>query len=227
MAKTTALRELWNSREGRIYLTKRLLRRLGIRFKNFYLVVQPVPQRPLAGRLGRNVEIRAIAAEEYRYEWFPRPKVFIDDRFAQGARCWVAFKNGEAVGCIWIMPGAFRDDLARVRFVPQPEGETAWDFDVYIDERFRLGRLFGQLWDVASEWMREQGFRWTASRIEANNEASLRAHERLGARRSRHVVIVGAGPVEWVRVDGRARLNLSRSRWLDIPIPLPAELAEG
>ncbi len=224
MGKLTELAGRLKSPEGRIFLLKRVLGGFGIGMDNFYLVVQPVPQKPLAGRLGRNIEIRAIGPEDYREAWFPRPQKFIDLRFEQGARCWVAFKKGEAVGCIWIMPGAFREDIARIRVVPLPEGEAAWDFDIYIDESMRMGRLFGQLWDVASAWMREQGFRWTASRIDATNEASLRAHERLGARRALHVRIYQWAGFELLRLDGRFRLNLSRRRWLDIPIPLPAEL---
>ncbi len=224
MGKLTERIGRMKSPEGRAYLLKRLLGVLGIGMQDFHLVVQPVPQKPLAGRLGRNIEIRAIGPDAYREVWFPRPRKFIDLRYAQGARCWVAFKQGEAVGCIWIMPGAFREDIARIRVVPLPEGETAWDFDIYIDESMRMGRLFGQLWDVASTWMREQGFRWTASRIDATNEASLRAHERLGAKRALHVRIYQLGGFELLRLDGRFRLNPSRARWLDIPIPLPDEL---
>lgn len=165
------------------YLARRLLGAIGISLNRYRLLVQPVPDKAwLPERPGNPIEIREVAQDDYRLAWFPRPEHAIHDRYAQGARCWVAFKGEMAVACQWLLAGPFREDEVRCRFLPMPQGEAAWDFDVYIRPELRLGRLFLMLWDNSNAWLREQGIRWTASRVDTLNLQSLRSHQRMGAR---------------------------------------------
>ena len=165
------------------YLLRRGLSPLGARLHHYLLVLQPVAEGPLLpARRPSAFTIRPISEEEYRTSWFPRPESVIRARFAQGARCWVAFRRGEAVGCQWLVPGPYDEDEVRCRFVPSPPGRVAWDFDIYIVPELRLGRLFLQLWDTANAWMRSEGLQWSASRIDALNQASVNSHLRMGAR---------------------------------------------
>ena len=58
-----------------------------------------------------------------------------------------------------------------------------WDFDVYVEPQFRLGRTFARLWDAANEQFSSNGIQWSISRISAFNQQSLQSHQRLGIRR--------------------------------------------
>lgn len=171
-----------------LYLLTRAIRKLvpRVSVRYYWLVVQPVSASPRLQRRtsSRGVKVRAVTQPEYQVEWFPRSERVVSSRFAQGAICFVAFSgSGEVAGCIWIVPGPYDEDEVRCRFVPCPEGRAAWDFDVYIHPRYRLGRTFLYLWDAANDWMREKGIRWSASRIDGFNSESLKSHWAMGARR--------------------------------------------
>jgi GNAT superfamily N-acetyltransferase len=148
----------------------------------YFLVAQPIRDRPFLPRRGTGgIEVRLVTPDAYDDAWFPRPRTTINARFAQGARCFCAFNNGEPVGCIWLLAGAYLEDEVRCCFVPLPKGKAMWDFDVYVDPAHRGGRLFAYLWDAANQWARGQGISWTMSRINAFNLQSIAAHRRLGA----------------------------------------------
>ncbi len=199
------------------YLARRALGVLGIGFQRYHLVIQPVAEGSRVPERHRAVfDIREVDEDSYRTEWFPRPAKVIRERFAQGARCWVAFKEGAPVGCQWLLNGPYLEDEVRCRFIPLPEGRVAWDFDVYVAPDFRMGRLFLLLWDTANQWMREQGITCSASRIDTLNLQSIRSHQRMGAR------IVGNA---WFLTLGRIQLagwpdgwRLSRAAVPDIPV---------
>ena len=112
-----------------------------------------------------------------------RPAAVIEARFAQGSRCLAATIEGdEFAGFLWYVVGPYVEDEVRARFVPTPSGQTAWDFDVLVQPRFRMGRLFGYLWTRGMAEMARSGVRQTVSRISAFNGASIASHRRLGAR---------------------------------------------
>lgn len=50
----------------------------------------------------------------------------------------------------------------------------------YVDERHRGGKLAGILTDAAEKWARQKGCREMASDTWLENQASIRAHTRLG-----------------------------------------------
>lgn len=188
------------------YVGSRLLSRVapGVTVIRYLLVAQPVPEiSPLPPRRRSSVDIRLVPPDQYRYEWFPRPRANIDARFAQGAICFVAFREDRPAACLWLKQGAFLEDEVRCRFVPLPAGSTMWDFDVYVAPEYRGTRIFAYLWDAGFGWARSKGIMWSISRINAFNLQSIRSHTRLGA------TVVGTATF---CVAGRLQLVLNANR---------------
>jgi GNAT superfamily N-acetyltransferase len=156
--------------------------------RSYVFTVQAVTELPSNRRSSqRSIRVERISRAGYQVHWFPRPASVIADRYQQQAICFAAFKGDEAVGCLWLAPGEYVEDEVACRFVPEPAQLAAWDFDVYVKPEHRGGRVFAYLWDEALVWLRGNGYRWTMSRIDGFNSASVRAHRRLGAR------VVGRG----------------------------------
>jgi len=153
------------------------------RLVSYHIVAQPVPEssRLPAGR-GESIAVRRLDAARVRELEFPRPRRIIEYRLRQGATCFAAFKEEAMTGFLWLVQPVYDEDEVRCRFSPEPQGEGAWDFDVYVDPAYRLGPTFIKLWDVADAWLRERGVVWTMSRISSLNPDSIRSHRRLGAR---------------------------------------------
>ncbi|HKP66213.1 MAG TPA: hypothetical protein VJX31_06275 [Casimicrobiaceae bacterium] len=134
-------------------------------------------------------------------------------RFAQGACCLAATVHGnELAGFLWFVVGAYDEDEVRARFVPAPRGKAAWDFDVTIMPRYRMGRLFGYLWQRATVELTQRGVTSSVSRISAFNPASIASHRRLGARIVGNALFLCFGPVQLMRASHAPRWHLS---WRD------------
>jgi hypothetical protein len=111
---------------------------------------------------------------------FPRPEPVIRQRFKSGSVCHCALVNGEFAGFIWIKTDEYEEDEVRCTYVLQAPRESVWDFDVYIEPRFRLSRTLARLWQAVDADLQDRGIRWTFSRISAFNAESLAAHANLG-----------------------------------------------
>ena len=90
----------------------------------------------------------------------------------------------------------YDEDEVRCEDVLVPHGEVAWDFDAHVAPEFRMSRVFVQLWEAANEYLRLQGYRWTASRISAFNPASLASHKRFGAEHCHTALFLVVGPFQ-------------------------------
>jgi hypothetical protein len=172
----------WN---GVLYLASRVLAKASFsrsRIVKYQFVAQPVPLQMLAPSESVS-SIRIYRAEpgDPIVELFPRPTSVIAERFASGAVCFVAEKQGALSGFIWIKREQYREDEVRCLYVLEPAGIAAWDFDVWVAPEFRLTRTFARLWDAANGFLREHGYLWSVSRISAFNHASLASHRRLGS----------------------------------------------
>lgn len=156
--------------------------------RHYLFTAQPVAER-LLNRIStqRQIRIELVGTESYELAWFPRPAHVIANRFRQGGLCFAAFKGDEAIGSLWLARDEYWEDEVACRFVPEPAHLAVWDFDVYVKPEHRGGRVFAYLWDEAFQWLRDNGYQWTMSRIDGFNPASIRAHKRLGAR------VVGRG----------------------------------
>ncbi len=168
-----------------IYLADQLLSRPTggrCRLLKYYVVAQPVAAGLLPGRRGDSIAVTEVFAGDPLLEALGRPAAVIRDRYAQGARCLAASKDGRFAGCIWFVVGPYEEDEVRCRFEPLPLGQRAWDFDVFIAEPFRGTLVFPKLWTETAKLMQTLGVQQTLSRISAFKPESLAAHARLGAR---------------------------------------------
>lgn len=181
-----------------------------VQLVKYHIVVQPVAvapaDRPL--RTGSFV-IDGVAPGAAALAQAPRPPEVLAARFAQGARCVAATRDGRLAGFLWYVPGPYDEDEVRARFVPMPAGQVAWDFDVMILPEYRMGRLFAALWARAHAELAARGVRYTASRISAFNAASVAAHRRLGGRivGSASFLTVGSLQAMWSSHTPRCHLS--------------------
>jgi hypothetical protein len=170
---------------GSLYLLSRILSRATrnyARLVKYYLVAQPVPATPyLKPGNDSNMVLERIRSGDPLVKQFPRPAHILEKRFADGGVCFAASKGGRFVGFIWLQHNRYQEDEVRCLFVPTPVDRAVWDYDVYVDPAFRMGRTFLRLWDKAHDYLRERDIRWTVSRISAFNPESLTSHRRLGA----------------------------------------------
>lgn len=138
----------------------------------------------------------------------PRPPGVIAARFAAGGTCHAATVKGRFAGTIWTARDQFDEDEVRCRYRLAAPALSAWDYDVYVDPAFRLGRTMARLWHHVDAWLAADGVRWSFSRISMFNPASTSSHARLGAQPVGWAVFVCLGPLQLAVASTRPRLHL-------------------
>jgi hypothetical protein len=195
-----------------LYASSRLLAALSgdrVRIIKYYFAAQPV-KSALGGSTSGSFSLQWIARDSPLFSQVERPQRVIAARFAQGARCPAATVNGtELAGFLWFVIGPYDEDEVRARFIPAPAGEAAWDFDVTVMPRFRMGRLFSYLWLRASDELASQGVTHSVSRISAFNPVSIASHRRLGARIVGAATFVCIGRWQVMRASPGSRWHVS------------------
>lgn len=167
-----------------LYISNRLTSKIpcGLSFNKYYFVLQSLNTLPLLpeGR-GKRFQIRELKADDLSSHPCPRPQVVLTDRYHQGAVCLAAYKDEEFAGCLWYTKAHYQEDELRAlyRF---PSSDFVWDFDVYVEPKYRLSPVFLKLWDEASSRLIAQRYRGSLSRISAFNPMSLSSHKRMGTR---------------------------------------------
>ena len=204
-------------RDGALYLLDRALDRFTggrARLVKYAVVAQPVPEKPLLGASRSELDVRAVSADDPIVRSFPRPPEVIAWRFRGGGLCFVACRGEQFVGFLWLHEQPYEEDEVRCIFVPQPQHAAVWDYDVYVEPEFRLGRAFVRLWDAAYEHLRLRGARWTMSRISSFNSASLASHARLGARKlaSATFLCLGCVQLSWFSMLPWVHLSFSHAQ---------------
>lgn len=165
--------------------------RVGILALRFYL--QPLPnERLVAVRENDPVQVGPISLGSMDLAAFGRPIDAIQERIDAGSTCIAALRDGELLGFMWLQPGTLKERLVRCHMHVEPCSQVVWDYDFFIQPRYRLGRLFGRLWDAASASLRVRGVDATVSWIRLENRASEQAHSRLGARRIGWAIFLSA-----------------------------------
>lgn len=226
-AKTT-LTQL-GAANGLLYLLAVALARISrnrIRIHRYYLVAQPVPQdsAPMCRPTNKN-PIRQVCADDPIVASFPRPRQVITKRFADGAICLVAKIKERFAGFIWLAYGGYDEDEVRCRYEFAKPEQSVWDFDVYVEPEFRLGRTFSRLWDEANRQLAEKGVQWSYSRISAFNPNSLAVHGRMGAHKLFSATFLRLGPIQ-VTFAGAwpfAHLGLTNKARPTLTLPLPRQ----
>ena len=189
---------------GMLLLADRLLGALSgnqARIIRYYLAAQPVPSiSPDALRPTVTSSIRQIDGEDPIVADFPRP-----------ARCYVAEVRGQFAGYLWLAFGGYDEDEVRCRYEFAEPGICSWDYDVYVEPAFRLGRTFARLWGAANRDLATEGFRWSFSRISAFNPGSLAAHRRMGMEILFSATFICLGRVQFALIGAAPFLHLSWS----------------
>jgi GNAT superfamily N-acetyltransferase len=183
-----------------------------VRLMRYLFLVQPLSPEPrVAARNAARIPVRMMTAADVAGVAWPVPARVIERRLANGSVSFIAEIRGEFAGYLWIHCGPYEEDEVRCTFVPTPGDTTAWDFDVYVEPRFRTTRVFARLWDTASAHLRERGYLFTASRVAAYNVDSLRAHARLGGAQ--------VGSAIFVTVFGLQLLIAGRTPFVRVTTP--------
>lgn len=185
--------------DGLIYLVARTLSKLSgrrARIVRYYLVAQPVPHDARSTRPDIKTTVAFIDADTPLASQFPRSPEVIAHRYSNAARCVAAQSGDRFAGFIWLARGGYDEDMVRCRYEFAQPAESAWDFDVYVEPDFRIGRTFARLWDAANQQLSSEGVKWCFSRIESSNPGSLHAHRRLGIRKLFSVTFVCLGSVQ-------------------------------
>jgi hypothetical protein len=210
-----------------LYAASRMLDRAfggRVRIVKYIFVSQPV--EPLAAQLpaGSGVFTLAfIGPQSPLFAEVERPSTVIAARYAQGARCLAATSaDHKLAGFLWYVTGAYDEDEVRARFLPEPAGAAAWDFDVTILPRYRMGRLFAYLWRRAAEELAAAGVKHTLSRISAFNAMSMASHRRLQARTVGKALFLCLGRIQVMTSTVGPRWHLS---WRDDQRPVMAIVA--
>lgn len=180
----------------------------------YVLVAQPVGNPALADvRADAGTVVERIGPGHPLLAAFPRPAAVIAQRFADGAECHAATVKGQFAGHIWIARSRYVEDEVRCIYEIADPAAAVWDYDVYVEPRLRLGRTMGRLWRAVDNALSSEGVRWTFSRINRFNAASVNSHRRLGAAAIGHVVFVVLGPLQlsWDANHG-VRMSLGRAQ---------------
>lgn len=148
----------------------------------YLLVAQPVGNSALASiKATPGFVVQRVGPDHPLLAAFPRPAEVNAQRFADGAECFAATVNGQFAGHIWIARYRYVEDEVRCVYEISDPALGVWDYDVYVEPRFRIGRTMGRLWKAVDDALAAEGVKWSFSRINRFNSASVKSHQRLGA----------------------------------------------
>lgn len=200
---------------GLLYLAGRALQAVtgGRAFiVRYHFVAQPVPASPSQySRQSPSTRVRQVTPDDPIVASFPRPPSVIEQRFANGNTCFVAENNGRFAGFLWLARNAYEEDEIRCRYELFPPEICAWDFDVYVEPEYRIGRTFARLWEAANAHLAQTGVRWSLSRISAFNASSLAAHRQLGIKPITNATFISIGSVQISLLAAAPIIHLSLS----------------
>lgn len=201
--------------DGLIFLAAIALSRIsGRRAKivRYYLVAQPVPVVAHSTHRPSQSRVTFVEAVDPLVDQFPRSPDVIARRFRNGAQCLAARQGERFAGFLWLARAGYDEDTVRCRYEFVHPDQSAWDFDVYVEPDFRIGRTFARLWDTANGYMASEGVRWTYSRIGSSNPGSLLSHRRLGIRRLFSATFICFGALQITVAGAAPFLHISLSR---------------
>lgn len=196
---TETLRRL-GIRNGLFYMLGTMLHRVSNgrwRMIRYYVVAQPIPSPFIPkARPSPSSTVEPLILDENISLFFPRSKEIIDKRLRAGHSCFVAKVKGRFAGFLWYARNFYEEDEVSCRFVLSKPETSIWDFDVYVEPDFRMGRTLARLWDAANQQLEKEDIRWSFSRISAFNADSLSAHGQLGTRKIATLTFLCLGSIQ-------------------------------
>lgn len=202
--------------DGGLYLTSRIVAKVSGGHANivkYYLTAQPIGRfvdKPM--RHDQATVLCKVAKGDPLVAVFPRPPGVLERRFKAGAVCTAAIVQGKFAGFIWVQRNRYEEDEVRCTYVLEEPVSSIWDFDVYVEPRFRIGRTMARLWTHVESELAAEGVRWSFSRISAFNPASLASHARLGAARLTSVLFFTFGRLQVALLPQRPFVHISLSQ---------------
>jgi len=209
-----------------LYLVDRLLVTASggrARLYKYHLVAQPLNASGVAPlRADAKLLIEEAHPGHALSGHFPRPAEVIRQRFEQGARCLVARSGDTFAGYLWWRNGHYEEDEVRCQFVLAEPNCSVWDFDVYVEPRYRLGRTMARLWDEATRRWYAKGARWSFSRISGFNASSMASHARLGLRPvgSAVFIVIGRWQLSMFSMQPFVHIGLAGHPVLRLHVPV-------
>lgn len=216
--------------EGLYYLASRVINKISFgraRLIRYHIVAQPVPiEAPANLRPDGGTVIAPVGAGDALCAEFPRPPAIIAARYSNGNTCLAAKVKGHFAGFLWYAHHHYEEDEVRCRFEIAEPKLAVWDYDVYVEPQYRLGRTLGRLWAAAHAQLRAEGIRWSFSRISTFNPNSLHSHARLGARNigTLTFLTLGQAQLTFGLTDRRIHYSASTDTWPEYRLHAPQTL---
>jgi len=217
------------SLDGFLYLLGDPFRRLKINsigIIKYYVFIQPVQDSILSNKRGKNIEIKVIDKDSSLRCDFPRPSAVIDWRYESGSVCIAAYNKQKFAAYLWLSQNMYEEDEVRCDYFLYPKGKVYWDYDVYVEPKYRIGSTFPKLWDFANTYIKENGGVATMSRVSAFNSMSLRSHKRLGAQSlgSQTFFVFGSVQIMFSTFKPFIHLGVNEASRVKIRLDCPSEV---
>lgn len=210
-------------------MLQRVSDRLGL--ARYYLLAQPVGRLHAPAARKSDLLVRDITRDAEALAKLPRTREQVRYRQNQGGLCLAAFAPHEErmLGFIWLLFGPYHENEHRCILRPTEDPPSALDVDVYVFPEARGGLVFAELWRAADRVLEARGVAWSLSRISAYNGSSLRAHQRLGARRVGSLYFLQFGRREVLLTGHPPFLTISRAggRYPVVTLRPPRESGPG
>ena len=190
------------------YVLHLALKKIGIKFQAYRFAYQPIP---LARKLAVPPNIVFKWVDSFHADLLveDRKEHIVKARLARGDLCLAAYKESEMVAFIWLATSHYPEDDTRCDYqLASPP--LVWDYDVYVAPKYRVTRLFAQLWEEANDYLRARQIHWSVSRISAFNAASIRAHVRSGAKLTGTALFWQMGQMQLLMSSQKPFVHLSR-----------------
>jgi hypothetical protein len=163
----------------------------------YYITRQPVSaSASVPTTKALDIEIKQLASDDPVLATMDRPAATLQQRYLHGGHCFAAFKKGQFAGNLWLNFDQYQEDEVRCRYILQPNGHAAWDYDVFVMPKFRFSYVFAKLWDSANQLMTSRNIHYVYSRINYYNIGSLQSHKRLGSTVFGTVYFINIGSVQ-------------------------------
>ena len=120
------------------------------RLISYALMAQPVGAGAFANvRANVQTLLHELRPGDAMAAAMPRPADIYRQRWANGAQCLAATVKGEFAGMIWFARGQYDEDEVRCLYTLADAARSVWDYDVYVEPRFRARRLLARMWQAA------------------------------------------------------------------------------
>ncbi len=194
-----------------VYVLKRLLHsvttKASIQFVYLYSVPVEFDRKiKLPAFMKKNFKILLLQQDNEMLHCLPLSQKTIDYRFKQNAVCLLILKKGKPIGYFWLILKLYQEDIMYLDI--HLKAESAWDFDLWVHEDYRLSSAFMLLWEAALEYFAERGVKSIYSRISTTNNNSVQVHSKLGGRIISKLLFFRVGAIEFLLDFGKRRMSI-------------------